>query len=181
LRRSTLSSGYRRASHEDRDIREAQAAQVVSAIPPPKRGHKSLTPSPRKSDAADERLTRLEQQLEPFVLQFHADRRDDPAIGTDEKDGSSKDAWCIAALESPRVYMSWCCPACRTEVLHIATHQLPDPTKMYRCQACRLNLRFSWVSGKMKIACFQPDHYAFGTNNTRQHRVSPGMRVKRTK
>jgi len=77
--------------------------------------------------------------------------------------------------------MTWCCPACRIEVLHVATYQLPDPSKMYRCQACRLNLRFSWVLGKMRIASFQPDHYASGTDNTRTHFVSPGMRVKRTK
>jgi hypothetical protein len=77
--------------------------------------------------------------------------------------------------------MSWCCPACRTEVLHIVTYRLPDPSKTYRCQACRLTLRFSWMLGKMKIASFQPDHYAAGMNDTRRHPVSPGMRVKRTK
>ena len=79
--------------------------------------------------------------------------------------------------------MSWCCPACRTDVMHIVTYQLPDPSKTYRCQACRLNLRFSWVLGKMTIASFQPDHYAADTINSCRHPVSPGMgmRVKRTK
>src|SRR5262252_4848858 len=96
-----------------------------------------------------------------------------------DKDGSSNDAWCIAAQERMSVFMSWCCPACRIEVLHIATHQLPDPSKSYRCQACRLNLRFSWVFGKMKIASFQPDTKVQA--RVVRSRVSAGMRVKRTK
>jgi hypothetical protein len=77
--------------------------------------------------------------------------------------------------------MSWHCPACRTEILHIVTHQVPDPSKTYRCQLCRLNLGFSLELRKMKIAFFQPRYAAAGTANTRPRPVSPVVGVKSTK
>src|SRR6516162_11323768 len=86
----------------------------------------------------------------------------------------------VAAQERLSVHMSWRCPACRTDVLHIVRHQLPDPSRTYRCQACRLNLRFSCLLRKMRIASFQSDHYAAATN-THAHSVSPVIPVKRTK
>jgi hypothetical protein len=51
--------------------------------------------------------------------------------------------------------MCWNCPACRSEVLHIVTHQLPNPAKTFRCQKCRLNLRFSWILRELTIASVQ--------------------------
>jgi len=74
------------------------------------------------------------------------------------------------------VHMSWCCPVCRTEVLHIVTEEVPDPSKTYCCQGCRFHLWFSWALRRMQIASFQPDHSAVEAN-----RVRPDMRVKRTK
>jgi len=56
--------------------------------------------------------------------------------------------------------MPWRCPACRTEIWQGPTDAVPDPTVDYRCQVCRLSLRFDWATRKMFIAPLQIDDRA---------------------
>lgn len=76
--------------------------------------------------------------------------------------------------------MSWNCPACRTEVLHIVTHQLPNPAKTFRCQKCGLSLRFSQTLKEMRIASVQPACFSPLTDceGTSLARKNPSIRVR---
>jgi hypothetical protein len=42
-----------------------------------------------------------------------------------------------------QVAMPWRCPVCRTEIQHLPSEPRPDPRARYRCDVCRLNLRFN--------------------------------------
>jgi len=48
--------------------------------------------------------------------------------------------------------MPWRCPVCHAEIQHHLPDQLPDPRQHYRCQTCRLDLRFEPALRKMVIA-----------------------------
>ena len=77
--------------------------------------------------------------------------------------------------------MSWHCPACRTEILHIVRDRVPDPSKTYRCQLCRLNLEFSRELGKMNVASFQPDDHVAGPIETHLRSAAPVIWVNSSK
>jgi hypothetical protein len=57
--------------------------------------------------------------------------------------------------------MPWRCPVCHAEIQHHLPDQLPDPSQHYRCQTCRLGLRFEPALWKMVIA---PDARQQGTD-----------------
>jgi hypothetical protein len=49
--------------------------------------------------------------------------------------------------------MPWKCPACESAIQHDGA--MPDPSRLYRCSVCRLELAFDPVTLHMDVLPFQ--------------------------
>lgn len=69
--------------------------------------------------------------------------------------------------------MPWRCPACQTQIRHLADDDRPRRGQAYRCHVCRLELVLADDAESLVIAPFEADHQISKPDPVGQRTIPP--------